>query len=153
MKKQTLTKEERMARAEQYVNYVEQFPKFMNYENKLRFAAPKESGLYLVGNTVFNPITEEHFYLLKVGVSCNLCNRMKSYKTQNPLLFHIDYHVATEQEDDLREMECHLILLDHSISRIDKVDEWFIMPKEVYFEVCEKGFKYFYENRVDRPFL
>ena len=35
----------------------------------------------------------------------------------------------------------------------EKPMEWFIMPKEVYFEVCEKGFKYFYENRVDRPFL
>lgn len=133
---------------EQVINYENSFPKFENFANKLRFAAPKENGLYLIGNTIFNPLTDEKFYLVKVGTSKNLKGRMANYKTQNPLMFHIDYHVATDDFEDISEKECHMILLENCISRIEKVDEWFIVSREKYFEICDKGFNFFFENRL-----
>ena len=127
---------------EEYMAYVESFPNFINEEDVLRFSAPKTQGLYLVGNTLFNPHTEEQFYLIKVGVSKNLQSRMKNYKTQNPLMFHIDYYTECE----LQEFQCHHILLENCQSRIDRTDEWFRISRELYLEICEKGFQFFLEN-------
>ena len=140
---------EKLASAiEEVINYEHSFPMFENFANKLRFSAPKESGLYLIGNTIFNPLTDEKFYLVKVGIGSNLKNRMSAYKTHNPLMFHIDFHVATGEWEDISEKECHMILLENCISRIERVDEWFIVSKEKYFEICDKGFNFFMENRL-----
>jgi hypothetical protein len=125
-----------------YVAYIESFPNFVNEEDVLRFSAPKTQGLYLIGNTLFNPHTEEQFYLVKVGISKNLQSRMKNYNTLNPLVFHIDYYTECE----LQERQCHHILLENCQSRVDKTEEWFRVSKELYFEICEKGFQFFLEN-------
>jgi hypothetical protein len=130
----------------EWERYMEQFPVFTNEEDPLGKTAPSQSGLYLIGNTLFNPITEQHFYLVKVGISNNLKTRMRGYRTTNPLLFHIDYYTFTG-ENDLLENACHKILLENCESRIDRTSEWFIMSKESYLEICRKGFEYFLEKR------
>ena len=129
----------------EWERYMDQYPVFMNDEDPLKYSAPSCGGLYLIGNTLFNPITEEHFYLVKVGISNNLKTRMRGYRTTNPLLFHIDYYTFTG-ENDLLENACHKILLECCESRIVKTDEWFRVTREKYLEICEKGFQYFLEN-------
>lgn len=135
---------------------------FYNTENPLgiRKTIPKQAGLYLIGNVILNPITNEVFYLIKIGMSTNLYDRMKTYATDNPLMFHIDYLII-EDECDYNKIPYHA-WVPHRTKRIKPIEEqyhnamekislahceyakeWFIVSKETYFEICSKKFKYF----------
>lgn len=135
---------------------------FYNIENPLgnRTAIPKQAGLYLVGNVVFNPITEETFYLIKIGMSTNLYNRMKDYSTSNPMMFHIDYKIIEDDEDygniakykrtalvgkkvKSVEEQYHRAMERLHFTHFEYAQEWFIVSKEVYFEICTKKFDFF----------
>lgn len=118
---------------------------FENEEDPLRFTPPQKPGLYLVGSTHFNPYTKEEFYLIKVGTSKNICQRMKSYKGVNPLMFHIDY-ATTEKYPNLTEYDCHTILFSICENRIDGCDEWVKVSRETYLQICEKKFNFFEEK-------
>lgn len=143
-----MTEEEKRIKRENEKAYFDLFntiPMFENNENPRRFSAPKTEGLYLIGNTIFNPITREEFYLVKVGTSTNLKSRMSGYRTQNPLLFHIDF--CEKENSPLSEIECHTILCKSCVTTIEKTFEWFRVERETYFEICEKGFEYFIERK------
>jgi hypothetical protein len=113
---------------------------FINKENPKAYIAPKAPGLYLIGSTHFNPITDEKFYLVKVGsTSTTLSTRMSSYRTHNPLAFHIDFleNCSIVNEGKYHEfMRTNYIIMENN-------KEWFIVDKQTYFEICEQGFKYF----------
>ena len=95
---------------------------FYNTENPLgnRIAIPKQAGLYLVGNVILNPITGETFYLIKVGMSTNLYNRMKEYSTSNPMMFHIDYKII-EDENELIDKIIEEEVYDYRYYKIKKI--------------------------------
>lgn len=135
---------------------------FYNTENPLgsRAAIPKKGGLYLVGNVVLNPVTNEAFYLIKVGMSTNLYNRMTDYSTSNPMMFHIDYKiieddvdyskVASYRKTTLRgrkikpiEEQYHKAMEELNFTHFEYAKEWFIVSKEIYFEICAKKFDFF----------
>ena len=55
--------------------------KAKTFEDGINYEVPAEKGLYFIGETHFNPITDEKYYWVKVGKASNLKNRMKSYNT------------------------------------------------------------------------
>ncbi len=135
---------------------------FYNTENPLgsRTVIPKKGGLYLVGNVVLNPVTNEAFYLIKVGMSTNLYNRMTNYSTSNPMMFHIDYKVIEDDEDFSKiasykrttfrgrkikpiEEQYHKAMEELNFTHFEYAKEWFIVSKEIYFEICAKKFDFF----------
>lgn len=135
---------------------------FYNTENPLgnRAVIPKQAGLYLVGNVTLNPTTGEVFYLVKVGMSANLYDRMKTYSTSNPMMFHIDYLVIEDDTDyskvasykrtTLRgrkikpiEERYHKTMEELNFARCEYAKEWFVVSKEIYLEICAKKFDFF----------
>lgn len=143
------------------VNY-EEGPVFYNVENPLgrRESVPKTGGLYLIGNTIFNPLSNEQFFLIKIGMSTNLYDRMKGYSTDNPMLFHIGYKLIINDTDSAHlprykarnvysqkikaiEEQYHQQMKALNFCRHEYADEWFMVDKETYLEICEKKFAYF----------
>lgn len=135
---------------------------FYNTENPLgnREIIPKQAGLYLVGNVAVNPATGEIFYLVKVGMSANLYDRMKTYSTSNPMMFHIDYKIIEDDEDyskvacykrtTLRgrkikpiEEQYHRAMEELNFTHFEYAKEWFLVSKETYSEICAKKFDFF----------
>ena len=102
---------------------------------------PHKRGLYLLGQTFFNPNTDEKYYWLKVGWSSDLAARRSQYNTHTSMIWDIGYYVGSE----LSEYECHNKLFDLCLHR--HADEWFSVPKEDYLKVCKEGFDYFTTNR------
>lgn len=135
---------------------------FYNIENPLgnRAVIPKQAGLYLVGNVVLNPISGEVYYLIKVGMSANLYDRMKSYSTSNPMMFHIDYLIIEDDVDYDKvpsykrttlksrkikpiEEQYHRAMEDLNFTHFEYAQEWFLVSKETYLEICAKKFDFF----------
>lgn len=135
---------------------------FYNVENPLgnRETIPKQAGLYLVGNVVLNPMTDKIFYLIKIGMSANLYDRMKTYSTSNPMMFHIAYKIIEDNMDyskiasykrtTLRgrhikpiEEQYHKAMEELNFVRCEYAKEWFIVSKETYLEICAKKFDFF----------
>ena len=119
---------------------------FVNKENPLRFSAPKEAGLYLIGNTIFNPITREEFYFIKVGQSSNLYKRMSGYRSTNPAVYHIDFYKQADWKKGMNESACHFVLHQISTGLVERTSEWFRVDREIYLEICGRGFEYFDEK-------
>ena len=137
---------------------------FYNIENPLgrREAIPHSGGLYLVGNTIFNPVTNEQFFMVKIGMSTNIYDRMKNYSTSNPMMFHIGYKIVncddlnlssypsykrkTIQGRYIKELEeqYHKAMEDRKFCRFEYAQEWFIVDKATYLEICEKKFDFFH---------
>lgn len=107
--------------------------------------APEECGLYLIGSTYFDPITHAEYYWIKVGMSLCLTKRLQSYATENPMYWLAD--TLTVGDDVVRPMErdCHVMLSDVAIARAKDTKEWFMVDRETYFEICSKGFNYFFD--------
>jgi hypothetical protein len=135
---------------------------FYNTENPLgnRTSIPKQAGLYLVGNVILNPVTDETFYLVKVGMSANLYDRMKTYATSNPMMFHIGYQVIEDDIDYNKvpsykrttlkgrrikpiEEQYHKAMEELNFTHFEYAKEWFIVSKETYLEICAKKFDFF----------
>jgi hypothetical protein len=120
--------------------------RFKNEEDPLRFSAPKEEGLYLIGNTVFNPFTMEEFYFIKVGASTNIYKRMNTYRSTNPSIFHIDYYLRSEWKRGMNEQGCHFVCREIGMAVVERTSEWFRVDRQTYLEICSKGFVYFEEK-------
>lgn len=102
------------------------------------------SGLYLIGNTVFDPTNYKTYYWVKVGAAVsNIKKRMSQYVTYNPMFYNIDSYVVKNNPRKLLALEkgCHLILSQIAITK--KGQEWFMIDKDSYFDICEKGFNWF----------
>ena len=111
---------------------------FRQLNDGINYAAPSTAGLYFVGETHFNPFTKEEFYWVKIGRANNIHERMKQYNTCNPMLFRIDY-----SHDYEREAYYHERLRMKSIAVCNHNLEWFLVDRNTYLEMCEKGFSYF----------
>lgn len=114
----------------------------------------KASGLYFIGTTTFNPYTDEKYYWVKVGLSSCLSQRMRSYATQTPTTFYIDF-LEIAKEDDYRALErcCHALLEIYSSigdadNRARGSKEWYQVSKEEYLKISELGFKYFNSMKI-----
>ena len=99
--------------------------------------APKHEGLYLLGQTTFNPYTDEKQYWVKVGYGSNLNSRLQAYTTTSPCTALIDTTHRT------KEAFCHQILKMISIGKCQQNREWFLVSREVYLAICDRKFAYF----------
>jgi len=120
------------------------------FEEKSPVEIPKEekiTALYLVGNTNFNPFTKEEFYWIKVGKTTDLYKRMKSYATHNPMLWKADYKIVPNEYLSSNEQICHFILKEYGTQDTNS-QEWYQVSREVYLEICTKGFSFFEEHEL-----
>ena len=113
--------------------------KLKKFDDGINYDAPTYKGLYLIGGTRFNPFTDEKIYLLKVGKCSNsLDRRMKDYNTHNPLMWRIDFRrtpcLETEYQKKLEKI---------ALAKVNHAHEWYVVSREIYLEVCEKGFEFF----------
>lgn len=108
-------------------------------------AKPDESaGLYLVGNTYFDPFTDDKYFWIKTGQASDFEKRMKQYATHNPMLWKADFiTIADKYERDFAEAKCHAALKAISIGVADNTKEWFRVSREDYLKICSEGFKWF----------
>ena len=120
------------------------------YEDGIECSMPEAQGVYLIGSTRYDPKQDKVLYLLKIGKSVNLANRQRSYDTNQPMTFYIDYLLFNE--DDPNKGKCNLAWLEcimqnalrtKAIAKDRKSKEWFLFDKETYLEICDKGFAYF----------
>lgn len=106
-------------------------------QNDIKY--PREGGLYLIGQTFFNPITDEKYYWIKVGEASDLKRRRREYNTTTAMIWDIGYYTG----NDLTESGCHEKLKEICLHR--HADEWFSIPREDYLKICEIGFDWFKE--------
>ena len=110
-----------------------------NYNPKYNYILPKKHGLYMlaqIGSLPTKP--HEQLYMIKVGQSINLKNRVGSYKGMNPLASLIDIKLTKNLNEE--ESRCHNFLSTLGTSVNDT--EWFVVPEEEYTKFLELGFKY-----------
>ena len=100
-----------------------------------------DSGLYFIGMCGFNPITEERYYLVKVGESENVKKRIKQYLGMNPMIYNNGNILPLPNESYIRrskmETNCHEFLNKVSYAKAANANEWFYVTKEKYLELCE----------------
>lgn len=113
---------------------------------------PKEdfSGIYLIGQCIFNPYTKEEYYLLKVGESSSVAKRLKQYKTYNPHIFLIDTF-KTKKENTAKSLEssCHSILEYFCHFNSYENTEWYIVDRDFYLNISKKGLSFLREYNED----
>jgi len=107
-------------------------------KNNIKY--PSKEGLYLIGQTNFNPHTKEEFYWIKVGWGGNLSTRRRQYNTYTAMIWDIGYCV----DNQISEYKCHEKLLKIALHR--HADEWFSVSRENYLKICEQGFEWFKED-------
>lgn len=106
-------------------------------QNNIKY--PREGGLYLIGQTFFNPVTDEKYYWIKVGEASDLKRRRREYNTTTAMIWDIGYYTGV----DLTESGCHEKLKEICLHR--HADEWFSISRENYLKICEIGFDWFKE--------
>lgn len=105
------------------------------FKEKLETTIP-EKGLYLIGQTAFNPHTEELFYWVKVGKTKNVKSRFSSYQTDNPCIYYIDWFETSKLS-----LEAYCIASLRCFGLDTHRDEWVSVDRETYLNICNKGFK------------
>lgn len=95
-------------------------------------------GLYFIGETHFNPITNEKFYWVKIGKSECVYKRMNNYNTCNPMLWRIDFSPNYHLESMY-----HNLLGKVAIAKCNHNNEWFLVDETTYLAMCEEGFDFF----------
>ena len=96
-------------------------------------------GLYLLGQTAFNPHTGQKYYWVKVGTTNNAKSRFSHYRTDTPTMYFIDW-VSHKEKAHQEEWYHHVLSI---ICLKQHRFEWFQVTEEVYLKICEKGFKHF----------
>lgn len=113
------------------------------FEDGINYAVPREAGLYFIGETHFNPYTKEEFYWVKIGLSTNLAKRMKQYDTHCPMLWRIAFKTNLHKCLEIEEEYYHDRLKEIAVAGCNHNEEWFLVNRETYLEMCDKGFSYF----------
>lgn len=113
------------------------------FDDGINYDAPNEAGLYFIGETHFNPHTMILYYWIKIGLSTNLRKRMKQYDTHCPMLWRIDFKTNLEFDLELEEEHYHDKLKEIAVAGCNHNEEWFLVDRETYLAMCEKGFSYF----------
>ena len=93
------------------------------------------AGLYIVGDIKYDPVYGKVF-LIKCGGSNDVGKRMKQYTTHNPMFFH-DFTSLPCQDWEIREKTVQRFLARCAIGRPPVSREWFIVPEETYYKLCE----------------
>ena len=104
--------------------------------------APMEKGVYFIGNTSFNPRTEEKQYWVKVGkTDCTLKQRLRQYDTHCPSIYHIDYLPCSNPFEE--ESRYHRILQVISLAKSSTSSEWWLVDEATYLKMSKLGFRWF----------
>lgn len=93
------------------------------------------AGLYIVGDIKYDP-TYGKVFLMKCGGSNDIEKRMKSYTTHNPMFFH-DGTSLPCHDWQLKESTVQHFLERVSIGVPPVSDEWYILPEDTYYSLCE----------------
>lgn len=94
---------------------------------------PHDMGVYFVGMIGINP-TGQKYYLVKVGFSSDVHDRVSQYASYNPMLY-VGGYVRTVSEE--REKVCHAYLERRAIARAQNAKEWYYVDEKTYFELCD----------------
>lgn len=109
----------------------------------------RKGGLYLVGSCNFNPLTDEKYYWIKVGVAKTFKKRMASYRTHNPMLWKNSYFFCEDETQRYHlESQCHEILNMKAVGSLSEASEWYEVDKNTYLNICNKGFTFFKEEAL-----
>ena len=104
---------------------------------------PSDEGLYLIGQTTFNPFTNEKFYWLKVGKASDFTKRMKTYSTHNPCIWKIDFMPLDKNTAFVMEISYSSRLKNlMGLETGEHSKEWFRVNENDYLDICNKGFKH-----------
>ena len=104
--------------------------------------APTEEGVYFIGNTAFNPYTNEKQYWVKVGMTdSSIKKRLRNYDTHSPSTYHIDYFPCKDAR--VKEGEYHKLLAKVSLGLSERNTEWWLVDEVTYLKMCALGFEYF----------
>lgn len=108
---------------------------------------PMFGGLYLFGQTAFNPITRTPLFFIKVGQAKSFKDRCKQYKTHNPAVWRIEFLLVEDNTaKNGMETDCHAMLTERGLHHeSENSTEWYEVSEELYTEICEKGFSYFFK--------
>jgi len=125
----------------------------MNYNyftgSELDIFDGRKGGLYLVGSCNFNPLTDEKYYWIKVGVAKTFKKRMASYRTHNPMLWKNSYFFCEDETQRYYlESQCHEILNLNAVGSLSEASEWYEVDKDTYLNICNKGFAFFKEEAL-----
>ena len=72
--------------------------------------------------------------------------RFKDYNTNNPHYKRFDLlKIDNRDKRNEAERQTHRLLEQVGIAHCNHNDEWFLVSKETYFEIKEKGFKFFFD--------
>lgn len=91
------------------------------------------NGVYFLGMIGTNP-DGQNYYLVKVGSSGNIRNRVRQYATYNPMIY-IGGYCLTNYEG--AEANAHAYLRKKAYAVALHADEWFYVNEETYFELCD----------------
>jgi hypothetical protein len=117
----------------------------MHDSSYIERSTPFVSGLYFIGNTTFDPFTDDKQYWVKIGQSIaknGIHGRMRQYDSHSPATWFIDALPLNDSIADT-EIEYHKKLAEVAIARSERSTEWFLVSRAVYLEMCEKGFAFF----------
>lgn len=111
----------------------------------IKVEPPEDCGLYLIGSTHFDPMTGKRYFWIKVGMGRNLAQRLRSYCSENPMVFIADVMIV--DPDDVLDFEAsyHISLSDLAIAQAQNTREWFLVDEQTYMEICSKGFDFFHK--------
>lgn len=120
-------------------------PAYFCHENPAEIPQGRVGGLYLFGQTAFNPITRTPLFFIKVGQASCFKDRCKQYKTHNPAIWRIEFMEIPQQRKNSTEIFCHAMLESNGLHhKSENSTEWYEVSEELYTEICEKGFSYFF---------
>lgn len=110
------------------------------------FVYPETSGLYMLSQIICNPTNpEEQLYLIKVGKSTNLKQRIRSYKGANPFAKCIAYKKLPRSQIDKAEIKAHIFLGNKKGTRCNNT-EWYAVSDHHYIQFLKFGFDYLFKN-------
>lgn len=111
----------------------------MKFTSDFNHIYPEKNGVYMLGN-ITSPANRpnEQYFLIKVGKSTNLKNRISSYKGMNPFAALIDIKLCPKSKLDDIESFWHNKL--DKIGHCQNGTEWYIVPKFYYEKFLTSGF-------------
>ena len=153
LNKRVMTKSNRKKLTEFMIFFFYEFEKILSIgfnkplidlDDGINYNAPEYCGLYLVGETHFNPTNMDLFYCVKVGKAVNIKKRLDSYNTHCPMLYRIDFkQYNTEMLAYQAESYYQEKLKKVAIASNNHNQEWVFVDRETYLKICKKGFSYF----------
>lgn len=106
-------------------------------------ATEESRGLYFIAMTGFNPVTDEKYYLCKVGAAYDsIKKRVNQYRGMNPMIYHNNICLPVPYRENrmwaLEEMEtnCHKYLAARAKNVADGTKEWFYFSENEYMRLC-----------------